>query len=275
MREVKVKTILNKHKKRDEWFLDDYSINPYYGCSFNCVYCYIKGSKYGREEFGIKINAPEILEKEIRIRARKREYGFIVISSSTEPYMPIEKDYKITRKLLKIIAKYRFPVNVATKSTLVLRDIDLLKEIDKNSILPKDLKGMRKAVVSFSISTLDEKLAKIVEPMAPPPSKRLETMKKCKEEGLFAGICYIPVLPFLSDSEEQIEEMIKIAKEYGADFVLIGGLTLNNAYYKFLEKHFPDLVPKYKELNQKAYLMKLEKLANELCRKYKIKNSLM
>ena len=127
--EIKVKSILNKHKKRDDWFLDDYSVNPYSGCSFNCIYCYIRGSKYGEnmaKTLSVKINAPELLEKQLSRRAKRGEYGVIVLSSSTEPYMPIEEKLKLTRKLLEIILKYRFPVEIATKSKLVLRDLDLL-----------------------------------------------------------------------------------------------------------------------------------------------------
>ena len=209
--EIKVKSILNKHKKRDDWFLDDYSVNPYSGCSFNCIYCYIRGSKYGgnmAKTLSVKINAPELLEKQLSRRAKRGEYGIIALSSSTEPYMPIEEKLKLTRKLLEIILKYRFPVEIATKSKLVLRDLDLLKEIAKNAILPDDLepKLKHRVIISFSISTLDEKLAKILEPGAPKPIERLDAMKRCKERGFFTGICFIPVLPFLSDSEEQVEK---------------------------------------------------------------------
>ena len=104
--EIKVKSILNKHKKRDDWFLDDYSVNPYSGCSFNCIYCYIRGSKYGEnmaKTLSVKINAPELLEKQLSRRAKRGEYGIIALSSSTEPYMPIEEKLKLTRKLLEII----------------------------------------------------------------------------------------------------------------------------------------------------------------------------
>ena len=291
--EIQVKSILNKHKKRDDWFLDDYSVNPYSGCSFNCIYCYIRGSKYGEnmaKTFSIKINAPELLEKQLSRRAKKGEYGIIALSSSTEPYMPIEEKLKLTRKLLEIILKYKFPVEVATKSKLVLRDLDLLKEIDKNAILPADLKPKLKhgAIISFSISTLDEKLAKILEPGAPKPRERLETMKKCKEEGFFTGVCFIPVLPFLSDSEEQLNETIKTVKEYGADFILVGGLTLfgkgpadcKTLYYKFLEKYHPELVPKYRSLYRiffapsKEYQRELEEKSRRVCKKYGIKNKI-
>ncbi|OFV68298.1 MAG: Radical SAM domain-containing protein [Candidatus Syntrophoarchaeum caldarius] len=292
--EIKVKSILNKHKKRDDWFLDDYSVNPYSGCSFNCIYCYIRGSKYGEnmaKTLSAKINAPELLEKQLSRRAKRGEYGIIALSSSTEPYMPIEEKLKLTRKLLEIILKYRFPVEIATKSKLVLRDLDLLKEIAKNAILPDDLEPKLKhgAIISFSISTLDEKLAKILEPGAPKPIERLDAMKRCKERGFFTGICFIPVLPFLSDSEEQVEETIKTVKEYGADFIFVGGLTLfgkgpadcKTLYYKFLEKYHPELVPKYKSLYRiffapsKEYQKELEEKSRRLCERYGIKNGII
>jgi len=198
---------------------------------------------------------------------------------------------KLTRRILEIILKYKFPIHVITKSKLVLRDLDLLKEIDKNAILPNDLKSKLKrgVIISFSISTLDERLAKTLEPGAPTPRERLETMKKCKEEGLLVGINYIPVLPFLSDSEEQLDKMIKIAKEYRADFVFVGALTLfgnkpadcKTLYYQFLEKHYPELVPKYNRLFKiffqpsKEYQKELEEKTIRLCEKYEIKNRII
>ena len=284
--EIHVKSVLNKHKKRDEWFLDDYSVNPYQGCSFKCVYCYLRGSKYGAHvanTLTVKINAPELLEKQLKRRAKKGEYGIICFASQ-EAYLPIEKEYRITRKLLEIALRYRFPVHIGTKSTLVLRDLDILEEIDANAILPEDLqqKLNRGVIISFSCSTLDEQLAKLFEPGAPTPQERLETLQTCKEEGFLVGVNFIPVLPFLSDSEEQLEGMIRTARDYGADFVLIGGLTLfgtgptdcKTVYYTVLEKHFPELVPKYKSLFRifyappKEYQNELEERAKRLCERY-------
>jgi DNA repair photolyase len=292
--EIKVKSILNKHKKRDDWFLDDYSVNPYSGCSFNCIYCYIRGSKYGEnmtENLSAKINAPEILERQLKARARKGEYGIIILSSSTEPYMQIEEKLKLTRKLLEIILKYKFPLHILTKSKLMLRDLDLLREIDKSAILPLDLKSKlkHKAIISFSISTLDEKLARILEPGAPSPKERLEAMEKCREEGFFSGVCYVPVLPFISDTEEKLDEMIKAAKECGANYVFVGALTLfgdgvadcKTLYFRFLEKYFPELLPKYENLFKKSfeppkeYQKELEERAKRLCKKYGIKYKIL
>ncbi len=285
-KEIIVKTILNKHKKRDDWFLDDYSLNPYKLCAFNCIYCYIRGSKYGQnmgKELAVKINAPKLLERALRRRARKKEYGFIALSSSTEAWQPIEEEYKITRQCLEIISRYRFPIHCGTKSQLILRDIDILSEIDKNAILPPDLgdKLNHGVLITFSLSTLDEHISRIFEPGAPKPKERLETLQKIKEEGFFAGIAYIPVLPFISDSYEKLEEMIKTAKEYNADYVFVGALTLfgvgKELYLHTLKIHFPDLIPKYKKLYRifnypsKEYQQKLENLARKLCNKYGVK----
>ncbi len=258
--EIRVNSVLNRHKKRDDWFLDDYSINPYQGCAFNCTYCYTRGSKYGTnlaETLAVKINAPELLEKQLKFRADKGQYGIIAIASQ-EAYQPLEQKLGMTRRLLEIILKYKFPVNIGTKSTLISRDLDILKEIDRNAILPEDLKDKltHGAIISFSFSSLDESLAQIFEPGAPRPTQRLKTLKQCKEAGFFTGVNFIPVLPFLSDSEEKLDGMIKLAKKYGADFVLVGGLTLfgrgpddcKTLYHKALEKHFPELVPRYKSL---------------------------
>src|ERR1700745_3506626 len=119
---IQVKTILNKTKRRDPWFLDEYTINPYSGCSFNCLYCYIRGSKYGEhmeEKLSMKTNAVELLEKQLSLRAKKNQFGFIVMSSATDSYLQIEKETQLTRKLLEVILKFRFPVHMITKSDLI------------------------------------------------------------------------------------------------------------------------------------------------------------
>jgi len=223
-----------------------------------------------------------LLTKEILKRAKRREYGFITISPATEPWMHLEEKYELTRKCLRVIAKFRFPVHCLTKSTLIHKDLDLLKEIDENAILPQDLSKLKHGVlITFSLSTIDDKIAKMFEPNAPKPKERLETLQKVKEDGFYAGIAYIPVLPFISDSDEQLEEMIKIAKEYQADYVFVGALTLygigKELYYKVIEKYSLELLLKYKQLfktfNQprKDYQLKLERKAREFCEKYRVR----
>ena len=292
--QIEVKSILNKHKKRDSWFLIDYSLNPFSGCSFNCLYCYIRGSHYGgnsTHKLKFKSNAAEILKKQLKRMGKNGEYGIIGIASSTEPYPEIEKELKLTRSLLKIIERFKFPVSILTRSTLVIRDMDILKKINENAILPAELKSKLDggAIVSFSFSTPDEELAKIFEPNAPSPKERLKTMNRFKEENFKTGVCFMPVLPFLSDSKEKIEKMVVLAKNYGADSILTAGLTLfgdepsdcKTVYYNTLQKHFPELLEPTRKLFGKnfypnsKYQIELATRANEICKKKKIKNRII
>ncbi len=294
LNEIQVKSVLNKHQKRDNWFLGNYTLNPYSGCSFNCIYCYIQGSKYGGDDFNelsIKINAPELLIKQLKRRAFKREYGIIVMGSSTDPYLDIEEKLGLTQELLQIIYRFKFPVHIITKSNLILRDLNILMKIDNNANLPVDLKTKLNhgVIVSFSFSTIDEKLAKIFEPKAPSPVERLETMLKLKEEGFLVGVNLMPILPFLSDSEENLDKIIKEIKYYGADFVMVGGLTLFGdkstdckvRYFEILEKYFPDVLEDSKNLFKNSfapprhYQMALSKRFERLCKKYCIKRSII
>lgn len=288
-----VKSILNKHKKRDTWFLDDYSINPYEGCGFNCTYCYVHGSKYGEnlaEKIVIKKDAAAILDRQLANRAKKNNYGFIAVGSATDAYMQVEEEVGLTRDLLKVILKYRFPVFISTKSDLVRKDFDLLKQIDESANLPEDLKQTpgRGVILSFSFSTLDEKLAKQIEPGAPAPQKRLETLKLCSDNGFLCGVNAMPLLPFLTDTGEELERIVAAAKQYGANYILIAGLTLfgtderdsKQLVFKFFRDHYPHLIEKYEAMYGSAYYpswqyqQQLKKRGDAICAKYKIKNSI-
>ena len=288
-----VRSILNKHKKRDSWFLDDYSINPYEGCGFNCTYCYVHGSKYGEnlaDKIIIKKDAVAILDKQLANRAKKNEYGIIAVGSATDAYMQAEEEVGLTREFLKVILKHRFPVFISTKSDLIVRDFELLSQIDKAAILPEDLKlnPGRGVIISFSFSTLDEKLAKQIEPGAPSPQKRLATLQQCSEHGILCGVNAMPLLPFISDTDEELEKMIAAAKQYGANYILVAGLTLfgNDArdskqlVFKFLKNNYPDLVEKYEKMYGSVYYPssqyqhQLKKRADALCVKYKINNTM-
>ncbi|KAF0138563.1 MAG: radical SAM domain-containing protein, partial [Stygiobacter sp.] len=183
MNEIVIKSILNKHKKRDSWFLTDYSVNPYQGCAMNCLYCYIRGSKYGvKMNVSVKKEAVKILDKQLSLRAKKQQYGFIALASATDPYMPIEKETELTRQFLQVILKYRFSVYVMTRSNLLFRDLDLLHEIDKQAIIPDDLKNRinRGVILASSFCTLDNEIARRFEPNAAPPMERMEMLGKLK-----------------------------------------------------------------------------------------------
>lgn len=265
-REIEVKSVLNKTKKRDTWFLDDYTVNLYSSCSFNCLYCYIRGSKYGtnlESSLSIKSNAIEVLDRQLTNRAKKRQYGFIVLSSATDPYLQIEEKYQLTRQALEVILKHRFPLHVLTKSHMITRDFDLLHEIDKQAIIPDDLPIKRGVIISFSFSTIDDRVGKIFEPGATLPSKRLDTFKQVQAEGFLSGISMMPLLPFISDTTESLHKMFSTFKDCGADYVLPATITLfghekadsKTLVMNAINKHYPELKERYEKYFNNSHEM--------------------
>jgi DNA repair photolyase len=291
---IPVKSILNKKKVRDSWFLDDYTLNPYSGCSFNCLYCYIRGSKYGihmEEKLSIKSNAVELLDKQLALRAKKNQFGFIVLSSSTDPYLQFEAEEKLTRRLLEVILKYRFPVHIITKSDLVVRDLDLLKQINEAAILPADLSNKlhHKVLITFSFSTLDDDVSKIFEPGATPPSRRLQTLKTCLESGFFSGVSLMPLLPYITDTEESLHHMFSTFKDAQVNYIFPAGITLfgegpadsKTLVLRAIEKHYPHLSEKYQKLFSYGYQLptwyrsSLEKKTKALLQQYGLRDSII
>lgn len=294
LQQKQVKSVLNKLKKRDSWFLVDYTVNPYEGCSCNCQYCYVRGSKYGEnmeDGLAVKTNAPELLDKQLSLRARKNEYGFVALGSATDAYIHHESSWMISRKMLEIILKHRFPAFISTKTSLIKRDLDLLKSIDQTAIIPENLKAAlnRGLILSVSVSTLDNKITNTLEPGAIPPGERLDLVTRLKQDGFLVGVNAIPVLPYISDTDEELEKLISAVKNAGADYILIGGLTLfgtgptdsKTLYFKFLERSYPGLIPKYRELyrygfsTQGDYQLKLKQRADKICEKYQIRNRII
>lgn len=291
---IQTKTILNKSKHRDKWFLDDYTLNPFSGCSFNCLYCYIRGSKYGtnmEEKLSVKENAEELLEKALTLRAKKQQYGFIVLSSATDPYLQFEKDLGLTRSLLKIILKYRFPVHIITKSDLVIRDIDILKEINRTAILPSDLEAKlnHKALVTFSFSTVNDSVGKIFEPGATSPSERLNAMSGILESGLHTGVSMMPLLPMITDTPSSINEMLSEFSARGAKYVLPASLTLfgdqtsdsKTLTLRAIEKYFPTELQSYNTFFNYSngmphlYLQAFDKKMELLLKQHNLKHGIL
>jgi len=289
-----VKSILNKHKKRDGWFLTEYSVNPYEGCSCNCLYCYIRGSKYGEnmaDTLSVKSNALAVLEKQLRSRSAKSQFGFVALGSATDAYMPHERQLGITEGMLKLLFKYRFPVFISTKRELIMRDIELLKQIDQTAVLPPDLKNRlnRGLILSVSISSMDERIANIVEPGACTPLERLGILQQLKQHDFLVGVNAIPILPYISDTEEELEKIISAAAANGADYILVGGLTLfgngiadsKTLFYKFLQRYDASLIPKYDQLYKEntyapyAYHSTLKIRSEVLCKKYNLRNKIL
>src|SRR5574344_1061650 len=209
-KEKTVKTILNKRHGPRQLFMEDYSFNIYNGCTFDCSYCYINGSKY----------AEDTKTYYVKTKAKKGERALFTIGSASDPYMEIEKELFMTREFLKIANKFHYPVHIVTKSDLICRDINILQKINKNSILPIELvdKIDEKVIVSFT--TVFDDVAKIFEPNAPKPSRRLKSIEKLKDAGFRVGITFMPILPFITDNDKVLRETIKIFKDYNFDYIL-------------------------------------------------------
>ena len=237
---IKAKTILSKVKYGNEWYGIDYNMNLYRVCSHGCIYCDSRSNCYHIENFDLvrgKENALYILEQEL---SKKRKKGIIGIGSMSDTYNPLEKEYEQTRGALKLISKYGFGVSIDTKSDLILRDIDLLKEINsKNNV-----------IIKFTITTPNDELSKIIEPNVCISSKRLQAIKILSDNGIFTGIMMNPMLPFITDKEEDIRYLVKLAYQNGAKFIhTYMGMTLreNQREYYFykLDQHFIGIKEKY------------------------------
>ena len=268
---IKAKTILSKEKYGNEWYGIDYKMNLYRGCPHGCIYCDSRSNCYHIENFDIprgKENTLEILEYEL---SKRHEKGVVGIGSMSDTYNPNEIKYEITRNALKLLSKYNYGVSIDTKSDLILRDLDILKEINaKNNV-----------IIKITITTPNDELSKIIEPRVCVSSKRFAAIKKLTDNGIFAGIMMNPVLPFITDSEKDIKELVRLAHESGAKFIhSYMGMTLRenqrDYYYEQLDKHFKGLKEKYIKYYGERYncpvpnYKELYKVFTNECNKYGI-----
>lgn len=245
--EILAKTLLSSAKQPDNWFGIKYTMNLYRGCQHQCIYCDSRSECYQIADFAeiqVKVNALGRLSDEIR---RKRVKGTIGTGSMNDPYMPIEAERRLTRGALQIISAAKFPVHIITKSDLVLRDLDILKEISRVY-----------AAVSFTITSADDALSKKLEPGAPVSSRRFAALKTLSANGITAGVTMMPVLPFIEDSDENIRALLQMAGEAGASYIIPGfGLTLRDRqreyFYAKLERLFPGLREQYQRRYGERY----------------------
>jgi len=248
IKEIEAKSILRKHKHIDSWFVSCYGMNLYRGCTHNCVYCDGRAEKYQVEgEFGhevvVKKNAIDILRRELNPKRKRKPFkrGFVMVGGGVcDSYQPAEKTYQLTRQALQLLYEHKFPVHMLTKSTLVERDLDLLTAINVQN----------RAMISMSFSSVDDDISAIVEPGVPSPTRRLNTLAKLKHKGFACGMFLMPVIPFITDTPEQIDKSLRKAKEVGLDFVIFGGMTLKDGrqkdyFMRVLEDHYPHLTTEY------------------------------
>ena len=215
-------------------------MNIYRGCSHGCIYCDSRSLCYQIENFDTvraKQDALRIIRDDL---LKKRRRGVVATGSMSDPYNPFEKELKLTRNALELLNAYRFGVAVATKSSLVVRDAAIFKDIQKHSPV----------IIKITITAGDDELAKKVEPNAPLSGERFAALQALSGQGIYAGVLLMPVLPFIEDSEENILSIVRRAKESGARFIYPAiGMTLragNREYfYEKLDLFFPGIKEKY------------------------------
>ena len=236
---IPAKTIVTQVKKHN-WFGIDYNMNIYRGCSHGCIYCDSRSLCYKIENFDTvraKQDALRIIRDDL---LKKRKRGVVGTGAMSDPYNPLEKEYKLSRNALELLNAYRFGVAISTKSQLICRDINILKDIQAHSPV----------LVKVTITTGDDNLCKIIEPNVSISSERFLTVKTLSSGGVYAGVLMMPLLPFIEDTEENIISIVHKAKENGARFVYPAiGMTLRAGnrefYYQSLDKHFPGIKEKY------------------------------
>lgn len=225
-------------------------MNIYRGCTHGCIYCDARSAcyrmKHPFEDIEVKKNAPELLEKALRSKRRKCMIG---TGAMCDPYMHCEKDLLLTRRCLELIDRYGFGLAIQTKSDLILRDLDLLKSINRKA----------KCVVQMTLTTYDDELCRILEPNVCATGRRAEVLNILRDEGIPAIVWMTPILPFINDTEENIAGLLGLCRKAAVYGVLAFGigLTLRDGdrqyFYGQLERHFPGLKEKYIKTYGSAY----------------------
>ncbi len=244
-------------------------MNIYRGCSHGCIYCDSRSKCYHFthpfEDIEVKQNAPELLERALKSKRKKCVIG---TGAMSDPYMHCEEELKLTRKCLEIIKAYGFGVAVQTKSDRILRDIDLLDEINREA----------KSVVQMTLTTYDDDLCAVLEPNVCNTKRRIEVLEMMRERGIPTVVWLTPVLPFINDSLENItailNECVRVGVKGVIDFGM--GLTLREGdreyYYAALDKHFPGMKHKYIQTYGNAYELpspnsrELTELKRQICK---------
>jgi len=251
--EIGARSILNRTKPNMPF---QWTINPYRGCEFGCQYCYARythefmGMEDGRtfeSKIYAKAAAPEILRRELR---KLPLADRIAIGTATDPYQPAERRFGRTRAILQVFAQEKGRhVSIVTKSDLVTRDIDLLRQVAQRNVL----------AISITITTLNRRLARLMEPRAPRPDLRLAAVRALSEAGLAVGVYPNPILPMITDSDESLDALATAARQAGAQYFGGGPLFLmpsaQKIFFPFLEERFPKLAGPYRKLYaHSAYL---------------------
>lgn len=247
--EIPARSILNRTKPNMPF---QWTVNPYRGCEFGCKYCYARYTHEFMEmdvrDFEDKIYAKHAAANLLRQElARIDRKDGIAIGTATDPYQPAERRFGRTRTILEVFAREQGRnLGIISKSDLILRDVDLLQEIARRNVFH----------VTITITTLNEKLARLLEPRAPRPGLRLKAVRGLAEAGLVVGVNPNPIMPVITDSDPQLDRLAKAARDAGAQYFGGGPLFLmpcaQKVFFPFLDEHFPALAPHYRQQYEKS-----------------------
>ncbi len=233
---ISAKTILTP-KKDLNWFGTEYNMNLYKGCCHGCIYCDSRSDCYQIERFDTvraKENALTILEQELQ---NKSKTGVISTGSMSDPYNPQEAVHGLTRKALQLVDQYRFGIAIATKSSLLTRDIDILTKIKVHSPV----------LCKITITSAEDELSAKLEPKVCVSSERFQAVKALADAGIFTGILMMPLLPYLTDTQDNVLQIVHRAKDCGAAFLYpLFGLTLRNGQREYFYDKLTELFPERK-----------------------------
>ncbi|MDH6363593.1 DNA repair photolyase [Enterococcus sp. PF1-24] len=267
--EITAKQILQKFNHGNMWFGIDYNMNLYRGCNHGCIYCDSRSSVYGIEDFDrvrVKQDANLLLNQELTTKRRK---GIVGIGAMSDSYNPFEKRLKVTQRSLESLRDLGFGVALATKSDLVVRDKEILREISQRS----------GGIIKLSIISSDDEISRKIEPHVAVSSKRFAAIKELSQAGVFAGVLLTPTLPFITDTEKEVKNIVRMAYESQAKFVYsMYGMTLREGqreyFYEKLAALNPSLVKKYQAVYgdnyvcETPYRQEYEALLNAECQRY-------
>ncbi len=255
-RPIRAKTVLIKRKSLDSWFISRAGMNLYRGCAHDCAYCDGRSESYRVEgdfahEIVYKENAPEILIRELDPRRRRKPFnpGYLFIGGGVcDSWQPAEKKLRLTRRVLELFEVFPYPLLILTKSTLILRDFDLLAKLNERC----------RVTVAVSLSSADDGLGRILEPGASLPSERLRVIREAKAAGFGAGVMLLPVVPLITDSPKLLDAAFREAREAGADFAASGSMTLKRGrqwdyFMKAAADHFPNVSADYETVYGPVY----------------------
>jgi DNA repair photolyase len=296
--EIRVTKALNKIKATSKIALPfHWDLNIYRGCEHGCNYCYamyshsylekkVKTKVEKKDEYSsakennsgffqricVKTNIAEALEKQLGARTWKKE--LINLGGVCDSYQPAEAKYGLMREVLAVMIEYQNPVTISTKSDLVLRDFDLLKELSELTYVN----------IAVTVTTTDEKLSSLLEPQASSPEKRFSVLRAFKDTAAATGLHIMPILPFLTDGPRNLEQILSLAAECKVDYVLPGILYLRGEtrkhFFSFLKLNFPELLDPYRRLYTKggvdrAYKAELYGMLKPLMEKYHLSGDYM